>query len=102
MSKGKDISAGLDAEVEVNTGNEEVNTSIEEVNTGSTEFNTGSIPVSTPSIVQKVKVIVPSPDKGQREGKAQMIDKDVQATQKTKEQIRQEEAGLAEAMRLQA
>ncbi|GKA98842.1 hypothetical protein Tco_0826779 [Tanacetum coccineum] len=78
MSKGKDISVGLDAEVKVNTGNKEVNTSIEEV-------NTNRIPVSTPSIVQKVKVIVPSLDKGQKEGKAQMIDKDVQATQKTKE-----------------
>ncbi|GJT99066.1 hypothetical protein Tco_1094584 [Tanacetum coccineum] len=69
MSKGKDISAGLDVEVEVNTGNEEVNTGIKETNTGSTKFNTGSIPVSTPSILQK---------------------------------IRQEEAGLAEAMRLKA
>ncbi|GKA75509.1 putative ribonuclease H-like domain-containing protein, partial [Tanacetum coccineum] len=93
--KGKDISTGLDAEVEINTGSEDVNTY-------STRFNTGSIPVSTPSIVQKVNVIVPSPNKGQKEGKAQMIDEDVQATQNTKEQIRQEEPGLAEAMRLQA
>ncbi|GKF12949.1 hypothetical protein Tco_0050875, partial [Tanacetum coccineum] len=93
--KGKDISTGLDAEVEINTGSEDVNTC-------STRFNTGSIPVSTPSIVQKVNVIVPSPNKGQKEGKAQMIDEDVQATQNTKEQIRQEEPGLAEAMRLQA
>ncbi|GKB81485.1 hypothetical protein Tco_0948380 [Tanacetum coccineum] len=39
---------------------------------------------------------------GQREGKAQMVEEDIQATHKTKEQIRQEEAGLEEAIRLQA
>ncbi|GJW45722.1 hypothetical protein Tco_0077368, partial [Tanacetum coccineum] len=43
-----------------------------EVNTGSTKFNTGSIPISTPSIVQKVKVIVPSPDKEAMRLQAQM------------------------------
>ncbi|GJS75631.1 hypothetical protein Tco_0725512 [Tanacetum coccineum] len=43
-----------------------------------------------------------SPKKGQREGKAQMVEEDIQATHKTKEQIRQEEAGLEEAIRLQA
>ncbi|GKA19916.1 hypothetical protein Tco_0699831 [Tanacetum coccineum] len=91
MSKGKDISAGLDAKVEVNTGNEEVNIGIEEVNTSSTKFNTGSIPVSTPSIVQKVKVIVPSPDKGQREGKAQMIDKDVHLDEMVAKRVQVEE-----------
>ncbi|GJU60972.1 hypothetical protein Tco_1238738, partial [Tanacetum coccineum] len=69
--KGKDINTGLDAKAEVNTVSEDVNP-------GSTKLNTGSTPVNTPSIV-------PSPDKGQREGKAQMIDEDVQATQKTKE-----------------
>ncbi|GJW62976.1 hypothetical protein Tco_0114860 [Tanacetum coccineum] len=40
--------------------------------------------------------------KSQREGKAPMTLEDVQATQKTKEQIRQEEASIAEAIRLQA
>ncbi|GKA42871.1 hypothetical protein Tco_0735531 [Tanacetum coccineum] len=44
--KGKDISIGLDTEIELNTN--------------STEVNTSSTPVSTPSIVQKVNVIVPS------------------------------------------
>ncbi|GKD93543.1 hypothetical protein Tco_1373380, partial [Tanacetum coccineum] len=86
----KDIGTSLDAEVKVNTGRVEVNP-------GSAGVNTGSTPVSTPCIVQKVNVIVPSPDKGQREGKAQMSTEDVQATKRTKEQIRQEEADLAEA-----
>ncbi|GJX66107.1 hypothetical protein Tco_0300450, partial [Tanacetum coccineum] len=63
--------------------------------------NNGNTPVSTPSVVQTVNVIVPSIVKSQREGKAPMTSEDVQATQKTKEQIRQK-AGLAEAMRLQA
>ncbi|GJS55510.1 hypothetical protein Tco_0628872 [Tanacetum coccineum] len=80
------------AEVEVDT----------EVNPGSGGVNTGNTPVSTPSVIQTVNVIVPSPVKSQREGKAPMTSEDVQATQKTKEQIRQEEASLAEAMRLQA
>ncbi|GKG58097.1 hypothetical protein Tco_0589708, partial [Tanacetum coccineum] len=71
-------------------------------NSVSIGVNTGSAPVSTPSVVQTVNVVIHSPDKGQREGKAQMIDEDVQATQMIKDQIRQEEAGLAEAMRLQA
>ncbi|GJV59429.1 hypothetical protein Tco_1465529, partial [Tanacetum coccineum] len=49
-----------------------------------------------------------STDKGKRyrrrarEGKAEMVEEDIQATHKTKEQIRQEEAGLEEAIRLQA
>ncbi|GJR33519.1 hypothetical protein Tco_1209203 [Tanacetum coccineum] len=36
------------------------------------------------------------------EGKAQMVEEDIQATHKTKEQIRQKEAGLEEAIRLLA
>ncbi|GJY55737.1 hypothetical protein Tco_0454852 [Tanacetum coccineum] len=67
----------------------------------SARVNTGNTPVSTPSVIQTVNVIVPSPVKSQREGKAPMTSEDVQATQKTKEQIRQEEAGLAEAIRIQ-
>ncbi|GJS73571.1 hypothetical protein Tco_0706412 [Tanacetum coccineum] len=38
----------------------------------------------------------------QREGKAPMTTEEIQATKRTKAQIQQEEAGLAEAMRLQA
>ncbi|GKD77974.1 hypothetical protein Tco_1340595, partial [Tanacetum coccineum] len=91
----KDISTGLDAEVEVSPGRVIISS-------GSAGVNTGSTPVSTPSIVQKVNVIISSPVKGQREGKAPMSTEDVQATKRTKEQIRQEEANLAKAMRLQA
>ncbi|GKC09566.1 hypothetical protein Tco_1001176 [Tanacetum coccineum] len=83
----------------VNSAEVEVNT---EVNPGSAELINGNTPVSTPSVIQTVNVIVPSLVKSQREGKAPMTSEDVQATQKTKEQIRQEEAGLAEAIRLQA
>ncbi|GKA11552.1 hypothetical protein Tco_0691098 [Tanacetum coccineum] len=91
----KDISTGLDVEVEVSPDRVIISSDSAGVNTGST-------PVSTPSIVQKVNVIISSPVKGQREGKVPMSTEDVQATKRTKEQIRQEEADLAEAMRLQA
>ncbi|GKB45622.1 hypothetical protein Tco_0896375, partial [Tanacetum coccineum] len=93
--KGKDISTGLDAKAEVNTGGEDFNSDCIGV-------NTGSAPVSTPSVVQTVNVVIPSPVKSQREGKAPMTTEEVQATKRTKAQIQQEEAGLAEAMRLQA
>ncbi|GJV56610.1 putative ribonuclease H-like domain-containing protein [Tanacetum coccineum] len=50
-----------------------------------------------------IRVSLPSPDRGRREGKAPMTEKDeTQASRKTKEQILQEEAGLAEAIRLDA
>ncbi|GJS90751.1 hypothetical protein Tco_0773387 [Tanacetum coccineum] len=70
------------------------------ISSGSAGVNTGSTLVSTPSIVQKVNVIISSPVKGQREGKAPMSTEDVQATKRTKEQIRQEEVALVEAMRI--
>ncbi|GJR66430.1 hypothetical protein Tco_0012495 [Tanacetum coccineum] len=101
-SKGKDIGIGLDffsaAKKRLNFVEVEVNT---EVNPGSAGVNTGNTPVSTPSVIQTVNVIVPSPVKSQREGKAPVTLEDVQATQKTKEQIRQEESGLVEATRIQ-
>ncbi|GJT85947.1 putative ribonuclease H-like domain-containing protein [Tanacetum coccineum] len=50
-------------------------------------FSTGSGPVSS--------------ERGQREGKAQMIVEETQALKRTKEQIQQEEASLIEAIRLQ-
>ncbi|GJU84405.1 hypothetical protein Tco_1291951 [Tanacetum coccineum] len=74
-SMAKNINTGLDAE--------------DEINTGSTKVDTGRTSVSTSSIIY-------SPKKGQREGKAQMVEEDIQATHKTKEQIRQEEVGLKE------
>ncbi|GKD78174.1 hypothetical protein Tco_1340795 [Tanacetum coccineum] len=58
------------------------------------KVSTVSGQVSTDSI----KKSIPSPDKGQREGKAPMIIEE--APKKTKEQILQEEASLAEAIRL--
>ncbi|GJR44862.1 JmjC domain-containing protein [Tanacetum coccineum] len=84
-SMAKKIDTGLDAEEEINTGREEINTGIEEVSTGSTKVDSGT-----------------ASERGQREGKAPMIDEDIQATHKTKEQLRQEEAGLEEAIKLQA
>ncbi|GKD30316.1 hypothetical protein Tco_1241094, partial [Tanacetum coccineum] len=68
-------------EVEVNTGREEIDTGIEKVSSDSTKVNSGT-----------------TSRRGQREGKAPMVEEDVQATQRTKEQIRQEEAGLEEAI----
>ncbi|GJY38873.1 putative ribonuclease H-like domain-containing protein, partial [Tanacetum coccineum] len=65
----KDISTGLDAEVEVSPGRVIISS-------GSAGVNTGSTPVSTPSIVQKVNVIISSLVKGQREGKAPMSTED--------------------------
>ncbi|GKD37925.1 hypothetical protein Tco_1258132 [Tanacetum coccineum] len=94
-SMAKNINTGLDTEEEINTDRVEINTGIEDVNTGSTKVDTSRTSISTSSII-------PSPKKGQREGKAQMVEEDIQATHKTKEQIRQEEAGLEEAIRLQA
>ncbi|GJT08465.1 hypothetical protein Tco_0842927 [Tanacetum coccineum] len=78
-SMANKINTGLDAEDEINTGRVEINIGIEDVNTGSTKV-----------------------DSGRREGKALMVEVDIQATHKTKEQIRQEEARLEEAIRLQA
>ncbi|GJY50569.1 putative ribonuclease H-like domain-containing protein, partial [Tanacetum coccineum] len=77
-SMAKKIDTGLDAEEEIDTGREEINTGIEEVSTGSTKVDSG--------IASK---------RGQREGKAPMVEEDIQVTHKTKEQLRQEEAGLA-------
>ncbi|GJS57323.1 anticodon-binding aminoacyl-tRNA synthetase, class 1a [Tanacetum coccineum] len=84
-SVAKNINIGLDAEEEINTGREEINTGIEEVSTGSTKVDSGT-----------------ASKRGQREGKAPMVEEDIQATHKTKEQMRQEEAGLEEAIKLQA
>ncbi|GJW18101.1 hypothetical protein Tco_0025537 [Tanacetum coccineum] len=61
---------------------------------GSIKSSTVSEQVSTSS----TKRSIPSPDKGQREGKAPMIIEE--APKKSKEQILQEEASLAEAIRL--
>ncbi|GJU12685.1 hypothetical protein Tco_1135081 [Tanacetum coccineum] len=86
-------------EEEVNTGKEEVNIGKEEVNTGREEINTGIEEVSTGST--KLDSSTAS-KRGQREGKAPMIEEDHQASHKTTKQIRQEEVGLEEAIKLQA
>ncbi|GJR21306.1 hypothetical protein Tco_0969833 [Tanacetum coccineum] len=80
---------------EMNTAEMRFNYGIEDVNTGSTKVDTGRTSISTSNIIH-------SPKKGQKEGKAQMVEEDIQATHKTKEQIRQEEARLKEAIKLQA
>ncbi|GJT49213.1 retrovirus-related pol polyprotein from transposon TNT 1-94 [Tanacetum coccineum] len=84
-SMAKKIDTRLDAEEEINTSREDINTGIEEVSTGSTKVDSGT-----------------ASKRGQREGKAPMVEEDIQATHKTKEQMRQEEAGLEEAIKLQA
>ncbi|GJW44849.1 hypothetical protein Tco_0073648 [Tanacetum coccineum] len=83
-SKGKDIDTGFE---DISTGFKDINTGFEEVNIGGLEVSTGSGPVSSA--------------RGQREGKAPMIVEETQAPKRTKEQIQQEEASLAEAIRLQ-
>ncbi|GKG44305.1 hypothetical protein Tco_0485743, partial [Tanacetum coccineum] len=68
-TKGKKVVTSLDFQEEVSTG-EGVNTT-EGVNTSSIKVSTVSKQVSTDSINKSI----PSPDKGQREGKAHMINK---------------------------
>ncbi|GJR90180.1 hypothetical protein Tco_0214191 [Tanacetum coccineum] len=99
-TKGKKVVSSLDFQEEVDTGAEEVNTA-EGVNTGSIKLSTVSEQVSTGSeqvSTVSAKKSTPSPDKGQRAGKAPMIIKET--PKKSKEQILQEEASLAEAIRL--
>ncbi|GKA42970.1 hypothetical protein Tco_0735630, partial [Tanacetum coccineum] len=80
-TKGKKVVSSLDFQEEVDAGAEQVNTaSNEQVSTVGTKESTSS------------------QDKGQREGKAPMISEET--PKKSKEQILQEEASLAEAIRL--
>ncbi|GJW60609.1 hypothetical protein Tco_0109944 [Tanacetum coccineum] len=76
----------LDAD-EVSTG-EGINTGFTDVNTAFEEINSGD------------ESIIPSPKKGQREGKAVLEEKS--QSKRTKKQIREEQASLAEIVRLQA
>ncbi|GJY31315.1 hypothetical protein Tco_0414810, partial [Tanacetum coccineum] len=122
-TKGKKVVSSLDFQEGTDVGAEQVNTpSAEQVNTAS-GVNTGSIKqVNTPSAEQvntasgvntgsikhstgdeqlstsDEKVSAVGQDKGQREGKAPMISEET--PKKSKEQILQEEASLAEAIRL--
>ncbi|GJV90519.1 hypothetical protein Tco_1538332 [Tanacetum coccineum] len=63
----KKIDTGLDAEEEINTGREETNTGIEEVSTGSTKVDSGTVS-----------------KRGQKEGKAPMIEEDIQEEEPVK------------------
>ncbi|GJV14005.1 hypothetical protein Tco_1359328 [Tanacetum coccineum] len=107
-TKGKKVVSSLDFQEEVDAGAEQVNTASAEqvstaegVNTGSIKLNTGSIKHSTGDEQLSTgdeKVSAVGQDKGQREGKAPMISEET--PKKSKEQILQEEASLAEAIRL--
>ncbi|GJX82086.1 putative ribonuclease H-like domain-containing protein [Tanacetum coccineum] len=99
-AKGKKVVSSLDFQEEVDTGAEQVNTA-EGVNTGSIKLSTVSEQLSTGS--EQVSTVgdkksTSSPDKGQRAGKAPMIIEET--PKKSKEQVLQEEASLAEAIRL--
>ncbi|GKA76377.1 putative ribonuclease H-like domain-containing protein [Tanacetum coccineum] len=93
-AKGKKVVSSLDFQEEADAGAEQVNTaSAEQVNTASAEqVNTASAEqVSTAEGINNLH-------KGQREGKAPMISEET--PKKSKEQVLQEEASLAEAIRL--
>ncbi|GJT80742.1 putative ribonuclease H-like domain-containing protein [Tanacetum coccineum] len=107
-TKGKKVVSSLVFQEEVDAGAEQVNpASVEQVNTasgvntGSTKVNTGDEQLSTGD--EQVSVVgaeksTSDQDKGQREGKAPMISEET--PKKSKEQVLQEEASLAEAIRL--
>ncbi|GJT08675.1 hypothetical protein Tco_0843137 [Tanacetum coccineum] len=107
-TKGKKVVSSLDFQEEVDAGAEQVNTASAEqvstaegVNTGSIKLSTVSEQVSTGN--EQVSTVgtkesTSSQDKGQREGKAPMLSEET--PKKSKEQILQEEASLAEAIRL--
>ncbi|GKE60669.1 hypothetical protein Tco_1511036 [Tanacetum coccineum] len=99
-TKGKKVVSSLDFQEEVDTGAEQVNTA-EGVNTGSIKLSTVSEQLSTGN--EQVSTVgtkesTSSQDKGQREGKAPMLSEET--PKKSKEQILQEEASLAEAIKL--
>ncbi|GJW33709.1 ribonuclease H-like domain-containing protein [Tanacetum coccineum] len=83
----------LDAD-EVSTG-EEINTGFTDVSTAFTDVNTAFEEINSGD-----ESIIPSPKKGQREGKAVLEEKS--QSKRTKKQIREEQASLAEIVRLQA
>ncbi|GJV29809.1 hypothetical protein Tco_1386257 [Tanacetum coccineum] len=92
-TKGKKVVSSLVFQEEVDAGAKEVNTT-EGVNTGSIKISVVREQVS----IGSAKRSILSPDKDQRAGKAPMIIEET--PKKTKEQVLQEEASLAEAIRL--
>ncbi|GJX09164.1 hypothetical protein Tco_0199023 [Tanacetum coccineum] len=83
----------LDAD-EVSTS-KEINTSFTDVSTAFTDVNTAFEEINSGN-----ESIIPSPKKGQREGKAVLEEKS--QSKRTKKQIREEQASLVEIARLQA
>ncbi|GJR07104.1 hypothetical protein Tco_0530088 [Tanacetum coccineum] len=76
---------------------EEVKSAFKEVNTGGIKVSAGIEEINVGNLSNLLL------RKGRREGKAPMTEEEeTQASRKTKEQILQEEAGLAEAIRLDA
>ncbi|GKB64097.1 hypothetical protein Tco_0920283 [Tanacetum coccineum] len=115
--KGKKVVSSFDFQEGVDAGAEQVNTAsvnaasvntASGVNTGSIKLSTGDEKLSTADEKlntgdEQVNVVdaekpTSDQDKGQREGKAPMISEET--PKKTKEQILQKEASLAEAIRL--
>ncbi|GKF01286.1 hypothetical protein Tco_0028209, partial [Tanacetum coccineum] len=99
-AKEKKVVSRLDFQEEVDAGAEQVNTA-KGVNTGSIKLSTVSEQLSTGN--EQVSTVgakksTSSADKGQREGKAPMLSEET--PKKSKEQILQEEASLAKAIRL--
>ncbi|GKB60163.1 hypothetical protein Tco_0916349 [Tanacetum coccineum] len=84
-SMAKKIDTGLDAEEEINTGREE-------------KFNKNGMKRLVLVVLKLILVLLVKGVKGK---KAPMVEEDIQATHKTKEQMRQEEAGLEEAISCQ-
>ncbi|GKD15164.1 hypothetical protein Tco_1199571, partial [Tanacetum coccineum] len=107
-TKGKKVVSSLDFQEEADVGAEQVNiASVEQVNTasgvntGSIKLNTGDEQLSTGN--EQVSTVgaeksTSDQDKGQREGKAPMLSEET--PKKSKEQVLQEEASLAEAIRI--
>ncbi|GJU12992.1 hypothetical protein Tco_1135388, partial [Tanacetum coccineum] len=109
-AKGKKVVSSLDfqEEADVSTGDIKLSTGDEKLSTGDVKLSTGDEKLSTgdeklstgDEQVSTVGAKKPTSDqdKGQREGKAPMISEET--PKKSKEQILQEEASLAEAIRL--
>ncbi|GJT69395.1 putative ribonuclease H-like domain-containing protein [Tanacetum coccineum] len=98
-TKGKKVVSSLDFQEEVDTGAEQVNTA-KGFNTGSIKLSTVSEQLSTGN--EQVSTVgakksTSSHDKGQREEQPLLS---LETPKKSKEQILQEEASLAEAIRL--
>ncbi|GKC77722.1 hypothetical protein Tco_1128496, partial [Tanacetum coccineum] len=105
-AKGKKVVSSLDFQEEADAGAEQVNTASAEqvstaegINTSSIKLSTGDEQLSTGN--EQVSTVggkksTSDQDKGKREGKSPMINEET--PKKSKEQVLQEEASLAEAI----